>query len=105
MIFSLFKLFRAYRKGKTKEGVSEFVNEQAGEILLAPFWITLLIISPFFIISAIFAFFELWGGPYGIAKFFFWLFAVIIILLVSGMRAIISRSKKVIKKVSNKIIS
>ena len=105
MIIDLFKLFRSYRRGEGKEGLTDFANDQAGDLLLAPFWIAILIIAPFLIISAIFAFFKLWGGPYGLAKFFFWLLTIVLVLVVWIMRSIISRSKKMIKKVSNKIIS
>ena len=98
MIFGLIKLFRSYNKGEGEKGVNEFAHEQLTDILLSPFWVTLIIIIPLAILAGALGFFHLWGGPYGIAKFFFWFFAVMLALIVLAMRAILARSKKILKK-------
>ena len=104
MFYALFKLFRAHKKGQLKDGMGEFAHEQTGEILLAPFWLAIIIIAPFLIISAVFGFFEVWGGPYGIAKFFFWFFAVIVAIIGLVMRAIDKGAKKILNKIGKKLI-
>jgi hypothetical protein len=97
MIFSLLKLLRANQKGEGERGANEFAQDQITDILLSPFWIALIIFIPLGLLSGALGFFHLWGGPYGFAKFFFWFFAAIIALIALSMRAIISRSKKIIK--------
>ncbi len=103
MIFKLFKLFRSYRDGKGREGTVDFVHDQAKDIILAPFWLALFTALALVIVSGAFAFFHIWGGPYGLARFLFWVLLPVSLLIIFSMRAIISRSKKIVKKVSDKI--
>jgi len=98
MIFPLLKLFRSYKKGEGEKGINEFAHEQLTDIILSPFWIAVIIIIPLTILAGALGFFHLWGGPYGFAKFFFWVFLVIVVLIILSMRAILVRSKKIVKK-------
>lgn len=103
MFYALFKLFRAHKKGQLKDGMGEFAHEQTEEIISAPFWLVIIIIAPFLIFCAVLGFFEVWGGPYGIAKFFFWFFAIIVTIIFLIMRAIGKGAKKILNKIGQKM--
>lgn len=105
MFYALFKLFRAHKKGQFKDGMGEFAHEQAGEILLAPFWLAIIILAPFLIFCATLGFFEVWGGPYGLAKFFFWFFGVIVAIIGLVMRGISKGAKKILNKAGDHLNS
>ncbi len=117
-MFSLFNLFTKYRS--IKQGVykpEEFAQEQAVGALLGAFLVPVLILIGFFVLIVLLAFTSVLGGPYTIAKVFFWflfviyfsvgyLISIIIKTIRKGTRASVSRVRENVSNFSmkNKVV-
>lgn len=117
-MFQLFNLFTQYRS--IKQGVhkpEEFVQEQLFGILFGALLVPALLFIGFFVLIVILAFTSVLGGPYVIAKIFFWFLAVVyfsigyLIFMViktikKGTRAGVSKVQEGVSKftMKNKVV-
>ena len=98
MIFQIFKIRKMMREGT--ENPANFAAGQAGEFLVSLFIIPFIISIVILVLLFILSFTTIIGGPFGIAKFFF--FVVLFGTLAFGL--LLWKLSKIAKHITRKTV-
>ncbi len=102
MLFKILKIRKMVREGT--ENPSGFAGEQAGELLWGFLAIPIIIAVAVLILLSIFSFTHVWGGPFLLAKIFFWIILCGTCLFIYIVRKGISAVKKMTTKATDETI-